>query len=64
MPGVELDEGLITMLKAAVPVLPFVSCTLVVKTDVPAVVGMPAMVPDDGESARPSGREPDAMLQV
>ena len=38
------------------------SCTLTVKLEVPAVVGVPVMVPELNES--PAGREPEEMDQV
>ena len=44
---------------------PMLSVTLkVMKVGPPAVVGVPLMMPVEGARDKPSGREPDVMLQV
>jgi hypothetical protein len=40
------------------------SCAMAVKANVPAVVGVPLMRPDEAPSARPAGNAPDVTLQV
>jgi hypothetical protein len=56
---VGLVPGLVTtMLQVEVAVLPFESTTWAVKLYVPAVVGVPVIVPVEVLSVKPGGREP------
>ena len=50
------------MLRVCVAVWALESCTLTVKLEVPAVVGVPVIDPELSES--PAGRDPDEMDQV
>jgi len=55
---------LIVIDKACVTVPPAVSVSLTVKLYVPALVGVPEIVPFDELSDRPVGREPDNINHV
>ena len=66
--GCEVIDGgtgsLMTIVKALVAsgFIPLLALT--VNVNVPTADGVPEMIPDDGVSVNPVGKEPDIMLQV
>ena len=65
MEGVVVEGAALTVrVRALIAACAFESVTLTVNFLVPVPVGVPEMAPVFGASARPAGKDPDAMAQV